>query len=113
MTHKVKNEIALVTVILLIAAAFFIGTRLAARKPAAIVEVSVNGTITHEFPLNLEEDFIIQSGDSGKNHLVIKDGRAEITEATCPDKICVEHAAISESGQTIVCLPNKVVVTIK
>ena len=113
MTHKVKNETILVSVILLIAAAFFAGTRLAARKPAAVVEVSVNGTITHEFPLNLEADFTIQTENGGKNHLVIKDGTAEITEASCPDKICVEHAPISESGQTIVCLPNKVVVTIK
>lgn len=113
MTHKVKNEILLVAGIFLIAAAFFVGHWLAARKPAAIVEVSVNGNIIHEFPLNFEEDFTILSGENGKNHLVIRNGCAEITEATCPDKICVNHAPISESGQTIVCLPNKVVVTIK
>lgn len=113
MTHKVKNELLLVAGILFIAAAFFVGHYLAARKPAAIVEVSVNGTITHEFPLDFEVEFTIPSGENGENHLVIRDGYAEITEASCPDKICVKHAPISESGQTIVCLPNKVVVTIK
>lgn len=112
MTRKLKNECILVLVIMFIAAAFFIGSRLAARKPAAVVIVSVDGTITHEFPLNLEENFTIHT-EHGENHLVITEEHAQITEASCPDKICVQHAPISESGQTIVCLPNKVVITIQ
>ena len=107
MKQQTRNEL------FLIAAIFYAGSYLAARQPAAIVEVSVDGTITHEFPLDIETDFFIQGYDGGKNHLIIKDGTAEISEASCPDKICVNHAPISESGQTIVCLPNRVVVTIK
>ena len=34
-------------------------------------------------------------------------------EANCPDEICVHHKPISKNGETIVCLPNKVVVVIK
>lgn len=113
MKHKVKNELLLFAGIFFIAAVFFLGSRLAARKPAAIVEVSINGTVVHEFPLDLETEFNILSGTDGENHMVIHNGQAEITSATCPDKICVKHAPISESGQTIVCLPNKVVVTVK
>ena len=112
MKHKMKNESILVLVIVLIAAAFFVGNRLAAKKPAAIVVVSVDGTITHEFPLHLEEDFTIYT-EHGENHLVISEGQAQVKEASCPDKICVKHPPISESGQTIVCLPNKVVITIQ
>lgn len=111
MTRKQKNEALLILVILFIAAVFLIGSRLAARKPAAIVIVSVDGSITHEFPLNLEESFLIYT-EHGENHLVITDGAAQITEASCPDQICVRHAPIRESGQTIVCLPNKIVITI-
>jgi len=51
--------------------------------------------------------------DSGKNVLVIENGEASIKSATCPDKICVSHRKISKSGETIVCLPNKVVVEIE
>ena len=41
-----------------------------------------------------------------------KDGKASMAKADCPDKICVNHAAISKKGETIVCLPHKVVVEV-
>ena len=113
MKQQTRNELFLMAAIALIAAIFFAGNALAARQPAAVVEVSVEGTVTHEFPLDIETEFTIQGYNDGKNHLIIKDQIAEISEASCPDKICVDHAPISESGQTIVCLPNRVVVTIK
>ena len=40
----------------------------------------------------------------------IKDGQAHITEATCPDHLCMKQHAIDSKGGTIVCLPNKVVI---
>ena len=47
------------------------------------------------------------------NILVIKDGRADMTDADCPDRICVNHRPVSQEGETIVCLPHKVVVEVK
>jgi hypothetical protein len=44
--------------------------------------------------------------------LVIKDGKAFIQNADCPDKICAEHKPISKTGETIVCLPHKLVIEI-
>ena len=35
-----------------------------------------------------------------------------MTDADCPDKICVNHATISDVGESIVCLPHRVVVEI-
>lgn len=49
----------------------------------------------------------------GYNLLEIGDERVRIIEASCPDKIDVKQGYISEIGQTIVCLPNKLVVEIK
>ena len=34
-------------------------------------------------------------------------------DASCPDQLCVHQNAIDKTGQTIVCLPNKVVVTVE
>ncbi len=42
----------------------------------------------------------------------IHDGKADVTEADCPDKLCVHQKAISKTHETIVCLPNKVVVEV-
>lgn len=43
----------------------------------------------------------------------IQDGEAEITKASCPDKVCVRHRSVSRQGESLVCLPNKMVVEIK
>ena len=37
---------------------------------------------------------------------------ADMKEADCPDKLCVHQKAISAENESIVCLPNRVVVTV-
>ena len=49
----------------------------------------------------------------GTNVLVIEQGRARMESADCPDKVCVHTAPISEVGQTVVCLPRKLVIVIE
>lgn len=51
-------------------------------------------------------------GKVGKCILVISDGKADMESADCPNQICVHHGAISHTGETIVCLPNRVVIEI-
>lgn len=45
--------------------------------------------------------------------LIRKGGVADMTSADCPDHLCVKQKAISKEGESIICLPNKVVVTVK
>ena len=47
------------------------------------------------------------------NTVVIKDGCAFMESADCPDKICVNHMEISKKGQSIICLPNGVIVEVE
>lgn len=42
----------------------------------------------------------------------IEGGEVWVTDADCPDKTCVAVGRISRAGQSIVCLPSGVVVTI-
>ncbi len=49
----------------------------------------------------------------GHNTLKIESGKASIISADCPDGVCVHHAPVSYAGETIVCLPNKLVVEIR
>ena len=44
--------------------------------------------------------------------VVVQGGCVMVEDADCPDKICVKHGAISKAGQTIVCLPNRIVIKI-
>ena len=47
------------------------------------------------------------------NVVVISGGTVSVTEASCKNQVCVKHGAISRSGESIVCLPNRLVVRIE
>ncbi len=46
------------------------------------------------------------------NTVVIKDGIVYMSNATCKNQVCVNSGKISKKGESIVCLPNKVIVEI-
>lgn len=77
-------------------------------RNGALLEVRVDGQIQAVYPLHQNRTVTIQ-GVGGTNLLVIENGKASITEADCPDALCVRMGSISKSGQSIVCLPHKVV----
>lgn len=79
------------------------------QEKGANVVVTVAGEERLCCSLFMEKE--IQIDDS--NTLVIKEGAADMISADCPDQICVKHTPISQAGETIICLPNKVVVTIE
>jgi len=49
----------------------------------------------------------------GKMHIEVKNGNIRILDSDCPQQICVKAGWIQHSGQTLVCLPNKVLIEIK
>lgn len=49
----------------------------------------------------------------GYNLIEIGDGEVRVLEADCPDQIDVEQGWISNIGETLICLPNRLVVEIK
>ena len=50
--------------------------------------------------------------NGGTNILRIENGEAYLTDANCPDKLCVHQGRISKTNQVITCLPNKLTVTV-
>ncbi len=82
-------------------------------KAGGIVAVSVAGEKIEEMPLNRDLTKEIKGKDGGTNLLVIRGGKAWIEDASCPDHLCVKKQAISRTGESIICLPNQVVVTIE
>ena len=77
------------------------------------VTVSIDGKVVATYPLGVDrtEDILTEGG--GLTRLIIRDGKAYIASASCPDGICAAHKPIHRDGESIVCLPNKVVVTVK
>ncbi len=78
-------------------------------KPAQTLCIYVGGELYGEYSLTENQE--IKIGET--NVCEILDGKVRMTEANCPDQICVHTAQISRDGMTIVCLPNRIVLEIK
>lgn len=77
------------------------------------VEVRVSGEVVGRYSLSENQTVTIQGAENGKNILTIQDGKAWMREADCPDLVCVKKGKIYRVGESIICLPNKVVIEIK
>lgn len=82
------------------------------RRDGSQVVVYRDGQRAESFPLSEDRTFEIVSAN-GTNRLVISDGEAYLTNADCPDRLCVQMGKIKYDGQTIVCLPHKVIIAIE
>ena len=85
------------------------------RSEGDSVTVTVDGKPYGTYSLAEERVVDIRTGADGAqmNRLVIRGGEALVEVATCPDGICAAHKPISRDGESIVCLPHKVVITVE
>ena len=113
--NKKKNDLILIGVLLMVALAAYFGISFfqGDNTKNGVAVVTIDDAEYGRFPLVVDTEERIELPDGSYNLLVIQDGKADVTEASCPDGICVNHRAISKQGQSIVCLPNKVVVEIE
>lgn len=103
-----KNDIVLIAVVLCVAVfGLFLYMKFGKEEPANVI-VTVDGTVEGTYPLSDDIEVEIK----GTNVLAIEKGKVKMKEADCPDQICVHHKAISKNKESIVCLPNKVVIEI-
>ena len=75
----------------------------------AVVSISVDGALYGTY--SLEEDRTVKIDET--NRLEISGGTVKMDWADCPDQVCVNHRSISRNGESIICLPNRVVVSIE
>lgn len=104
-----KNDWKLLILVGIIVAAicgmrFFIGDR-----DAGYVTVRIDGEIAETYTLS--EDKVVKL-NGGTNTMKIERGKVDMTDADCPDKLCVHQKAISKNNESIICLPNKIVIQV-
>lgn len=102
-----KNDFYLILMVLGIAFISFVGYSLLADENDGKVLVQVDGEIVNT--LDLTKDQVVEI-NNGTNQLEIKEHKANMIWADCPDQVCVHQREISKKGESIICLPNKVVI---
>ena len=76
-----------------------------------LVVIEAEGEQLYAVPLSDDNELPVLTG-RGENIVQIKDGIARVESADCKNQICVHSQPISHPGETIVCLPHRVVVSI-
>lgn len=109
-TTLLKGDIIIIASVIALALVTFLLTLEMYTQNSNLVEVYIDGEKIHTLPLQNDTTIIIE--ETYQNTIVIENNKVKVTNSTCPDGICENFGNISTSGQTIICMPNRLVVTI-
>ena len=99
---KKKNKTGLIVIIALIAAACILAVVFwfMNKGPASSVVIKVDGNVVKTVSINQNQTINVENGV------------VDVREADCDNQICVNSSTITKPGQTITCIPHRVVVEI-
>ena len=106
-----KKDIILVAVIIaasVIAAFIAFAT---SHKGNAVV-ITVSGEEYGRYPIDTDRVITVDTG-SGINEITVNNGETYVSYADCPQGICAHHKPVSRSGESIICVPHEVVISIE
>ena len=106
---KYRLDVLIVAALLLVSLALLLVMTLTREEGASIV-VEIDGNTVATYSLYQNGEYAL---NGGTNVLVIENGQAYLNYSNCPDHTCEKTGKIQYVGQTIVCLPNRLTVTIK
>ena len=81
-------------------------------RAATHLEVRQNGSIIMTLPLDTDTEQTISGKNGGTNTFQISGQTATMLEADCGDHTCISTGKISHAGESIVCLPHRLVLQI-
>lgn len=107
-----KKDVLLIGSVVILAALFWFVPRMIGmfhQEEKLQLRITVAGKKYGTYALEKEQTIEIQD----TNVCEIKDGKVSMISAQCPDQLCRRQGPIHRQGETIVCLPNRVVLEIK
>lgn len=110
MSPKLRNDIILFAVIIILAVAGIFILNFSRAEGNSVI-IFVDGVETARYSTHSDIEKVIET-EWGSNTLVIKSGKVSVENADCPDLVCEKHREISKDGETIICLPHKLVIEI-
>lgn len=106
-----RNDLILIGILLLLCLGIY-GFFQLNKKEGGKVVVKVDGIITDTYDLSQDGEYTITNSNGQINTFRIKDEQVDMIDASCPDKLCVNQHDIHYNHETIVCLPNLVVLEV-
>ena len=106
-----KNDVIFISFLALFCIVVCIAVYKGGGVEGSNIVITIDGEEYGTYSLLEEQTIVIENGDA-KNIIEIKGGKAYMLEASCPDQLCVDQNEISFDKESIICLPNKVVLTV-
>ena len=107
-----KKDLLFIAAILLAAGLAFLFFRPQPSESLSRAEISVDGETVMELDLSEDQVLTVDGAGGGYNRIQVRDGAVSVLEASCPDKVCVHTGTVRYPGETIVCLPNQMIITV-
>ena len=89
---------------------------LTARTDGTTAQIILDGEVIREIDLSRVSEpytFVVEDGNGGTNRVVVEPGRICVSEANCPDGICISQGWLSDQDVPIVCLPHRLIIKIR
>lgn len=94
--------IAIIIIVIAVLAVFF-----AFKSKGETVIINLDGKVIYSLPLNQDKVIELEAGT-----VIIENNTVRIVNPSCPDKLCERQGRISKAGESIICLPNRLIITI-
>ncbi len=101
-----KRDMILAAAVMLAAFAWALLYQKGIKNQGSVIEITVDGKLYGSYSLSEDKEIPVESV-YGRNLVMIKDGRAFVTEADCPDHVCEDMEPVSGRGEVICCLPHR------
>ena len=108
-----KWDFVVLSAVLLCSVIAFLCLNTFNNEAGSYVTVEVNGETQATLPLDEDTVYDIIINGRVANTVSICNSEVTVSYADCPDEICRNQRAISKAGESIVCLPNKVIISVK
>ena len=118
MKPKIGDVFVYIFIILLVGLSFIGLKSMGNHEGKVLVQVESDGSIIESVEMSGPEaegsvrELRIDAVDGGYNIVRISADGVEIIDADCPDRLCVYSPSIKNPGQSIVCIPHKLIVRI-
>ena len=109
---KHKKDFLIIALVLLAALALYVISQQTASVDVTTVVATVDGKEVLRRPLAMNAEYTIPNADGAVNILCVENGEVYMKEANCRDGLCIRQGRMKNTAKTIVCLPNKVVVSL-
>ena len=106
--YKFRMDIIVIASLLLISLLVLLVVDLT-KEEGAYVEITVDGDTVGKYSLEKDGTYSV---NGGSNIITVKDGVAYMSYSSCPDHVCENTGEVKHVGQTVICLPNRVTVTV-